>query len=111
MVVISEKNIQAAIIEYLELLDRQGVLKFWRQNSGVFRVDNRFIRAGVSGIPDICGYVSGGKALFIEVKRIGGKKRLDQVAFVENAKRFGAIAFFASSVDDVQFELKQRGYV
>ncbi|OQA61445.1 MAG: VRR-NUC domain protein [Candidatus Atribacteria bacterium ADurb.Bin276] len=56
------------------------------------------------GIPDIIGVLPGGKALLIEIKRIGGKVSEEQKSFLENAKALGAKAFVARSVEDLMKE-------
>ena len=111
-----EKDIQKAILDYL----RHRNIFCWRQNqggipaaSGGFR---RFV--GMPGLPDICGILESsiscgpdglkinhadrGRALFIEVKRPGGKASPQQLEFMQRAEALGALAFVASSVKDIQ---------
>lgn len=45
------------------------------------------------------------KPLFIEVKAPGGKVYQEQIEFRDRARAMGAIAFFATSVQDVRKEL------
>lgn len=93
-----EKVVLAGILTALRRDPRVGFV--WRQSSGTFREGERYIQAGPKGMPDICGVLIGGKALFIEVKRPGGK--LDPLQF-ERLGRFraiGAIAGMATSVEE-----------
>ena len=54
-----------------------------------------------TGTPDLCGYrLSDGRAVFIEVKRAGGKIRPEQAAFIAKAQAAGALAGFATSVGE-----------
>ena len=110
----SEKEIQAQIIAYLWGLQRHGVLQFWRQNSGVAEYQTqgrvRRVKYGISGMPDICGYMRDGRALFIEVKRHDGKTTLLQKNFLQNAHDMGCVCVVARSVNDVHIKLKEFGY-
>lgn len=62
----SESAILAAVLQALALHPAVG--GFWRQNTGAFAVgegkNRRFIRFGVKGLPDICGYLKDGRALY-----------------------------------------------
>lgn len=106
---LSEKPIERAILEYLELIG----ITAWKQNNGAFKVEGRFIRIfmdargdSVTGISDIGGWVPGGRGLYIEVKRPGEKPNDDQKSFLKNAKDSGCVAFVARSIDDVTRNLK-----
>lgn len=98
-----EKDIQKAILDYLALRR----IPAWRVNSGAmvgeYKGKRRFMRFnGAAGHSDIAGVLSGGRALFIECKRPGGKPTPDQLAFIETMKATGALAFVATSVADVE---------
>lgn len=82
-----------------------------------------------AGIPDLIGWIPSKKTaymipdkttvnviwlravpLFIEVKRPGKHRRsIEQIEFINRAKRDGCIAMFASSIDDVRRELNEHG--
>lgn len=111
---VSEKQIECAILEYLQLIN----ITAWKQNSGCLKVENRFVRfatdargRSVKGISDIPGYLPGGRALYIEVKRPGKYPTPDQKAFLKNAKESGCLAFVARSVQDVTDRLVKEGYL
>ena len=99
-----EKGIERSILEYLAYRR----IFCYKQNNSSFLIGTRFVRAfknasgnSVCGIPDIAGYMPDGRALFIEVKRPGGKPTPDQKIFIEKAQKAGCLAFFAYSLEDV----------
>ena len=90
-----EAVIQKQILAALPLLG----VHAWRTQSGT-RGGGR-MHLAPTGTPDICGYrLSDARAVFIEVKRQGGKIRPEQLAFIERAKAAGALAGFATSVSE-----------
>jgi hypothetical protein len=100
-----EREIQKAILRYL--LTRPDVW-CWRSNSGAVTEGARFIRFGQKGQADITGWRTlrlGGQTiaqrLEIEVKRPGASPTIEQVVFLERAKRDGCCVIVASSVEDV----------
>jgi hypothetical protein len=99
----------------LGLLRAYGFL-VWRQNTGMAMLKGRGgkdqpVRFGFPGLPDILGTLPGGRSLYIEVKKPGGKVRPAQVAFIDSAVRAGALAFVAYSMDEVYDRLKKEGYI
>ncbi len=56
---------------------------------------------GSKGIPDIIGVLPGGRGLFIEIKKPGGKLTPDQERFLENATEAGALSFVATDLKDL----------
>lgn len=109
-----ERVIQAQILAYLKA---RGYF-VWRQNQGGIPTRKGGFRKfnGMRGLPDLCGLLpyrstyndpfncltKPPQALFIEVKRPGGKLRPEQAAFLAKAKELGHLAFMAASVDDVK---------
>lgn len=91
-----EKVVLAEILRSLRRDPRVGFV--WRQSSGTFREGERYIQAGPKGMPDICGVLLGGKSLFIEVKRPGGKLEPHQDQRLGHFRAIGAIAGMATSV-------------
>lgn len=94
-----EKDIRKSIQQYL---DMKGIFNF-RQWQGQF---------SVRGIPDIIGIIPiSGRILGIEVKLPGwklnpnSKHESEQVEFLENIIKSGGIAFFATSIEDVESQL------
>ena len=68
-----------------------------------FNNGNPFIaKSSNPGCPDILGVLPGGRALAIEVKRKGGKPTCQQEDWLKRALEQGAIAFVATSIEDVK---------
>lgn len=99
-----EVEVQRSILDYLKL--HRSVAWAARFNSGVARFDNRFVRLGFPGCPDILGQLVDGRLLAIEVKAAGGRASKSQTAFLEKSRRNHGVAFIARSVDDVTTELR-----
>ena len=103
-----EAAILAAILQYL---GTRGIYA-WRVNTGSMVKTNRagksrLVRFGKRGTPDIAGIVKAqnGRALFIEVKRPGEHPTTEQSLRLNILRSEHAIAFWATSVDDVAKEL------
>ena len=99
---VSESAILKSCLHYLNL---RGIEAF-RMNTGMAMLPGRGgklqpVRFGKKGLPDICGYLDGGRALFVEVKSATGKLRPEQVVFLERAERCGCKVVVARSVDDL----------
>lgn len=110
---VPEKDHQAACIELCESL---GIV-VWRNNTGALPVENRFVRFGLPGSPDIIGHIPEWKLMregmavpfYWEVKRSGGGSgRPKQKAFIENASGAGCFAGIGT-VDDLMKELNVWG--
>ena len=81
----------------LEVLRLHGAF-CWRQNTGAFKVENRFFRSSIAGVSDILGVLQGGRFIAIECKREkGGRVSEKQKAFLENVKNAGGLAFVVHS--------------
>ena len=136
----SEKQVQSAITEYLEVLQ----VFWWRQNSGmaVYKDENkgeRRVRYGTEGASDL-GCIAGGDRskeirgtfVAIEVKKPSEHRFLlkhyeriksgacrtkrdwhlfNQIGFIENVKDHGGEGFFASDVEDVEKAFKAHGFI
>lgn len=103
----SEHETQAAILEYLQRV--RGIF-CWRNNSGAFKIGDRFIRTGKVGSSDIIGILPDGRFLAIEVKAHYGKVSPEQQTFIDTINANGGLAFVAFSVGDVmaQLDFKQN---
>lgn len=99
---IPEKDIQKAILQYLELRGHM----VWRTNTGTMFLENkgkqRMVRFGFPGLADILGVRKGsnGQFLAIEVKRPGNQASESQATFLCKVADMGGLAFVAWSVDD-----------
>lgn len=107
----TEHQIQALILEYLQ----RKHLFCWRNNTGAVRLENkdgsmRMFRAGVSGLPDILGISHQGRLFAIEVKRPRtGRLTELQADMILKLREQNAVAFVATSLEDVQLNLRKEG--
>lgn len=99
---IREEHVLKEIVTLLWLHAR---IRLWRINCPV----GGRMRPNERGIPDLIGYLPGGRFLAIEVKRPKGVRRPEQIQFVADAKAAGAVAFFAESWEDVVREFESAG--
>jgi hypothetical protein len=111
-----ECDILRQIMFFLGRLEVLGILKAWRQNTGMAKYENkdgkeRRVKFGIPGMSDVGGYFRGGRALYIEVKREDGKLTQNQLNFLQNAHDMGCFAVVARSIDDVKFALEKEGYL
>jgi hypothetical protein len=101
-----EKDIQKACLQLLRAHPK--VAAVWRQNSGTFTEQNadgsqRYISAhSMTGLPDIVGFLRGGRAVFFEVKRPGGKATPMQQNFIDRANTAGALAAVVTSPEQIE---------
>lgn len=109
---ITESQVIDAVIGYLHLRAAQGhIAWFKRNNGGGAKSDKRWIwfyrlwmgdgKARSKGYVDIDGLLTDGRMFLIEVKGEGTKITNEQREIIERAKRYGAAAGFAGSVEDV----------
>ena len=103
---ISEKQIQAIILDYLRLRK----VFCWRQSSGAFKTEaGGFYHIGVVGAPDIfavkktaLGNLMCGQVYGIEVKSEKGVLSDNQKNFQLDFEKAGGIYIIARSIEDVQ---------
>ena len=88
------------------LMKFQPDLMYWRNNTGAVKVDNRFVRFGQKGAPDILGCYKG-KAIGIECKSSTGKQKPDQFVWAERWRRAGGIYILVNSQNDIDY-LEER---
>ncbi len=102
-----EKQIENSILEYLAWRKifawKNQSVGIWDAKKQIYRKPNN--KHHKKGVSDIIG-VFKGKPLFIEVKKPGGKASSDQITFLTEAAKNGAIAIIAESVEDVSKELE-----
>jgi hypothetical protein len=107
-----ETNLVYSILDFL----RARRVKAWRANTGGARYknkagDDQFVRFGEKGQPDIIGVMPpNGRTLMIECKSPGKKATREQLDFIDDARRCGALAFVTDSMDEamrvIDLELK-----
>ena len=93
---IPEKQVMKAVFDYL-VANR---IFCWRNNSGAFRTDKRFIHFCAAGSPDIIA-VHRGRFIGIECKGSKGRQTPQQKQFQEAIELSGGIYILAKSIDDV----------
>ena len=104
-----EKDLQ---VQILELLHLAGITAWLTHKVGAY-----MHKPVIKGIADIVGIVKMGchshtgfgMFLAIEVKLPGRKATPDQLAFLEEVRLAGGIAFVAESIEDVILTLKENG--
>lgn len=97
----------------LRYLNAQGIEAF-RMNTGMAMLPGKGgkpqpVRFGKKGLPDICGYMPDGRALYVECKASDGKLRPEQEAFLDRARRAGCVCVVARSVEDLVVGLAKAG--
>lgn len=102
-----EADRQSLIMIYLTSLPRSF---FWRQNTGAALIEDRFIRFGLKGAPDIQGMLNG-VFVGVEVKSSRGKQREEQQKWQDNCDLAGGVYILAKTVDKVKGELSRRGFL
>ena len=108
----TERQVEAAIQEAFRYRHR---ITLWKIDAG-----GRGLRRGQSerngggtgipaGFPDLLGLEPvSGRAVFIEVKRPGGKPAPHQAMFLALLRSMGAVAFCADSVDSALQQFDQQ---
>lgn len=99
-----EQAIQAALAEYLQLLENQGRLWFYHvPNGGVRSPVEAAIMKGLGvkpGVYDLCLMFPDGKAAYIELKAEGGRTSVAQDEFGALCWAWGFQSFVVDSVDE-----------
>lgn len=93
----AEAVLQKLVIGRLNRID--GVF-VWRQNTGAFKVHDRFIRFGIPGQADVTGIVRG-KRLEIECKSQKGKQSPEQRLFEKRITEHGGFYYIVQQLEDV----------
>ena len=110
---IREKTIENSILSWLKLRGfnvwKNPTVGIYDKQLGTYRRDNSIHRA--IGAPDIIGVLPDGIFLGIEVKSETGRLSEHQKKFLGDIRFSNGIAFVARSIEDVELELKQLGYI
>jgi hypothetical protein len=83
----------------------------WRNNSGAWKVGNRFVRFGEKGSADILGVLPGGRLLACECKLPGKLPTEAQSAWLERVRQAGALACVVTSVKELEDVLRDHGVI
>ena len=100
-------NETALVKDCLSYLQAIGVWA-WRNNTGAIKTQDRFIRFGNVGSPDIFGILEWGRLLCVECKIKPNKLSKHQELWLESAKMRGALTVVAYSLDDLEALNLQR---
>ncbi len=113
----SEKDIQRAVLEYLQLLENMGKLYFFRNNSfqGSFQRSNGsqgYIKNNKKGVPDII-ICDNGRFVGLEIKGTKGKQSEFQRQAEEAITLTGGQYHIIRSLNDfmVLFQLGEKDMV
>ena len=101
MINIKEKDIQKAIMDYLQYLENMGKCYVVRTQSGQIFIDGRKFQTGKPGTPDIL-LCYNGKFYGIEVKRHKGKQSKAQKEAQDRIEKAKGNYILAYSLDDIQ---------
>jgi hypothetical protein len=103
---VAERDVLRSVLEYLKLNPRVS----WavRINTGATKYENRFVRFGSPGFPDVIGQMKDGRLLAIECKASNGNPTPDQEAFIAKVVGNKGLGCIARSVDDVRALLSAR---
>lgn len=80
----------------------------WGNPTGALKVEDRFIRYGCPGSPDVLGCIKG-RFVGIEAKVGKDRQRKNQADFSDAVHSAGGIYILARSVDDVTNRLRIEG--
>lgn len=103
--VVPESDIKAGCLQLLTVHTR--VAFAWRQNTAAGKIVypggrcSQFMKFGFPGCPDILGFLTNGRFLAVECKRVGEKPTLEQQSFLDLVNRHGGLGLVAFSADDV----------
>jgi hypothetical protein len=105
-----ESAVLRACLSYLSI---KGI-EHWRTNTGMAMLPGRGgklqpVRFGKKGVPDICGYLPDGRAMFVEAKASDGKLSPEQSLFLDRARKAGCVCIVARSLDDLIAGLELAG--
>ncbi|NDD83414.1 VRR-NUC domain-containing protein [bacterium] len=109
-----ERLIQNSVIEYLQVLQNQGKLFFWRQsNTGTYDKNREtFLKRKKlgerNGVPDILLCV-GGRLVGFEVKAPKGYQSTFQKQFEADLVKAGGCYYIIKSLDDARLALARHG--
>jgi hypothetical protein len=102
---IPERDVLYAVSGYLFV---KGIFH-WRNNTGAYKEGSRYIRYGAPGSSDIIGICPDGRFLAVECKRPrGGRLTEKQREFLGRVNAAGGVGIVATSVEELEKQLKER---
>lgn len=104
---ILEREIQKAVLDYLQYLENQRKCYCFRAGSGAFKTqDGGYFKTGKPGCPDIVCCFGKGRFVSFEVKRPKTKQTASQREAEGRIKTLGGEYYVVRNVDDVQEIIK-----
>ena len=94
----SESLVVAQCLEWLALRR----IFAWRNNTGAYKADGRWIRYGHPGSGDILGLLPDGRFLSVECKTEAGRQSKTQKLFQKMIERNGGVYLLARSTADLE---------
>lgn len=108
----TERQVESAIQEAFRFRHRITLWKIDAGGRGLRSAGPKASRGSTgipAGFPDLLGLEPvSGRAVFIEVKRPGGKPAPHQAAFLALLRGMGAVAFWADSVDSALRQFREQ---
>lgn len=101
-----ESEIQTTIEHYLKYQENLGKLVYQKNNTGAYKVGDRFIRFGKSGSSDFYVFLKS-VIICIEVKNENGRQTDNQIEFQKKIECLGHRYFIVRSLDDLIDILKK----
>ena len=101
-----EKHVLRAVLDALR--HHPKVAWVARMQSGLFMQDDRMIRVGYRGLPDIVFMLKGGRLGCVECKSESGRLTSEQQSTIELIRAHGGCAGVARSVEDAIAILEDR---
>lgn len=103
---VSEAAFKKAVCDYLAVLESQGRLFYWRQQSGGIKVGARWISMGRKGLPDLVVLLECGEMIGVELKKVGGKPEASQLEVQEMWRKLGHKYFILTHSIDWKMDLE-----
>lgn len=85
----------------LEIGSRKDLM-VWKNATGVTKIDDRVIRYGLPGSPDIIGILAGGRFLGLEIKTGSARQSPQQKFFQKRFESLGGIYIAIHSIEDTK---------
>ena len=101
----TEAQVVRACLDYLKL---RRIFAF-RNNTGAYKVEERFVRFGSKGSADILGILPGGRFLAIECKSLNGRLSPAQGEWGERVRAAGGVYLCVRSVGELIEALNPHG--
>jgi len=98
---ILEQQIIKSILDYLQILENQGKLFFFRSAAGGIKTADRFFRTGRKGVQDITCLIKG-RYVAIEVKTETGRQSPEQKEIERLVNKQGGEYHIVRSFDELR---------